>query len=70
MKKIVLALQIVGITAMFPLYIISELNHVPVKLPPADRSQRVTEVQSKAISNVLPKTVMYFKNQYMSVKKS
>jgi hypothetical protein len=49
MKKLIFAAQVFGIIAMFPLYVILEMNHGTSEFPAEGNRRVVTEESEKAL---------------------
>lgn len=49
MKKLVFAIQVFGVIAMFPIYVILEMNHGTSELPGDSNHPVVTEEREKAL---------------------
>lgn len=52
MKKFVFAVQVFGIIAMFPIYVLLEMNHGISKIPGNRNLPIVTEEKEKAVIRV------------------
>ena len=52
MKKFVFAVQVFGIIAMFPIYVLHEMNHGISKIPGNRNLPIVTEEKEKAVIRV------------------
>ena len=64
MKKIVFAVQVFGLIAAFPLYVITELNHVSSRL--SETSTKLYETQEMQVSKILSDTTVAFERQYLA----
>lgn len=52
MKKVLFTIQIIALMAMFPVYLVTELNHSKVALPIDNSSSEITRLTENKIEPV------------------
>ncbi|MEP7267495.1 MAG: hypothetical protein ABI844_07680 [Saprospiraceae bacterium] len=67
MKRIVFTVQVFGLVAAFPLYVITELNQVKTPSPLSKTRPEVIETREIPVSMILSDTTAAFEIHYLSI---